>query len=237
MSPFNGHDIIPHVHAKTDDIITRYIPCVDFFVNCKQELHKGVKEMTHEYTSSNAFFEKYIGPLPAHFEQIYNGLMRLDHLTDAMLPNRLVKEAQDVYGVKRINRTVLGGLRENEPFGLRKWMSIHDGAPDICNDLEAILKAVVVMDRKEIAIKLAEVLRPIASESLDRVKKDVPTAYQKISTAHPHLPFFHRLEGCLMQLANWHPEEADVFFLDMNDKENRDPKHDVVCIEDSDDDE
>jgi len=42
----------------------------------------------------------------------------------------------------------------------------------------------------------------------------VPSAYQEISSAHPYLPFFHRLESALKSLANFDPDDDDVVIID-----------------------
>jgi hypothetical protein len=123
-------------------------------------------------------------------------------------------------GCEHVKNTFLGGMRENESWGLRKWLSKHGGAGAICNDLEEVLRTVKALKKSEkTTIKLAELLRPIAMQAHDRLKKDVPAAYQEQSTAHPYLPFFHRLEACLKQMANYDPEDDDVICLDSDDDE------------------
>lgn len=52
-------------------------------------------------------------------------------------------------------------------------------------------------------IRMAEIIRPRAQLVFDRLKADVPKAYQEHSSAHPYLPFFHRLEGVLKGLATF----------------------------------
>mmetsp|Transcript_6121 Transcript_6121/g.11596 ORF Transcript_6121/g.11596 Transcript_6121/m.11596 type:complete len:521 (+) Transcript_6121:3-1565(+) len=63
-------------------------------------------------------------------------------------------------------------------------------------------------------IRMAEVIRPRAQLVFDRLKADVPKAYQEHSSAHPYLPFFHRLEGVLKGLATFDPTDDDVVCLD-----------------------
>jgi hypothetical protein len=88
-----------------------------------------------------------------------------------------------------------------------------------------VLRTIKALKKEEkTTIKLAELLRPIASQAHDRLKKDVPQAYQEQSTAHPYLPFFHRLEACLKQMANYDPEDDDVILLDSDDDEVEDVK-------------
>jgi hypothetical protein len=159
--------------------------------------------------------------------------MASHHLSAAKLQlDHLVQSARSAIpqGCEQIKNTFLGGMRENESWGLRKWLSQHGGAGSICNDLEEILRTVKSLKKEEATtIKLAELLRPIAGQAHDRLKKDVPQAYQEQSSAHPYLPFFHRLEACLKQMANYDPEEDDVICLDSDSEE--DGENDVKVVE------
>jgi hypothetical protein len=65
---------------------------------------------------------------------------------------------------------------------------------------------------------LADRLRPLAKQALERLKNDVPASYQEISTAHPYLPFFHRLESALKSVSNFDPEDDDVICIDDDDE-------------------
>ena len=150
--------------------------------------------------------------------------MASHHLSAAKLQlDHLVNSARSAIpqGCEQIKNAFLGGMRENESWGLRKWLSQHGGAGSICNDLEEILRTVKSLKKEEATtIKLAELLRPIAGQAHDRLKKDVPQAYQEQSSAHPYLPFFHRLEACLKQMANYDPEEDDVICLDSDSEDD-----------------
>ncbi len=111
----------------------------------------------------------------------------------------------------------LGGMRDGESWGLRKWLSKNGGALHICNDIELIWYG--IRDKKDdsMVVELAKILRPIAKESFDRLKGEVPKAYQEVSTAHPYLPFFHRLESALKGLSEFDPEDDEVICLDDSD--------------------
>lgn len=124
-------------------------------------------------------------------------------------------------------------MRDGESWGLRRWLSQHGGALKICNDLELIYGALkqksssMNNDKRNdkyfpVLVKLAERIRPKAQQALDRLRNDVPTAYQQISSAHPYLPFFHRLESALRSLTNFDPEEDDVICLDDSSDEDDD---------------
>lgn len=155
--------------------------------------------------------------------------MAREHLTTAKGQlQQLVKESAAAIpqGCDHVKNAFLGGMRENESWGLRKWLSKHGGAGSICNDLEEVMRTVKSLKKEETTTKrLAEMLRPIASQAHERLKKDVPQAYQEQSSAHPYLPFFHRLEACLKQMATYDPEDDDVICLDDTDDEE-----DVVAV-------
>jgi len=112
-------------------------------------------------------------------------------------------------------------MREGQSWGLRKWLSTNGGALAICNDLELIMGALRKLDKSAPStIRLAEIVRPRAQLIFDRLKADVPKAYQEHSSAHPYLPFFHRLEGVLKGIATFDPTDDDVVCLDDSDDED-----------------
>ena len=119
----------------------------------------------------------------------------------------------------------LGGMKDGESWGLRKWLSRHGGALHICNDLECILRSCQALERSlESTRKIAGRIRPMAEQALKRLKSDVPSSYQEVSSAHPYLPFFHRLESALKGMSNFDPDDDDVICID-DDDEIEDMKH------------
>ena len=237
LTPLSGNEVVRHIRTKTDDVITRFLPCVDFLVNCQQELRQGLqiaqrsqrvnsRSHSHHGRARNAgggmtprqFHATYVAPLPKRFERTNQGLMEKEHLRQAKVAmEELVRSANaDIpQGCDQVKNTFLGGMRENESWGLRKWLSKHGGAGSICNDLEEVIRHVKSLKKEdETTIRLARMLRPIAKQAHERLKKDVPQAYQEQSTAHPYLPFFHRLEACLKQMSTYDPEDDDVILLD-----------------------
>lgn len=125
-------------------------------------------------------------------------------------------------GCDAMKNSFLGGMREGQSWGLRKWLSKNGGALVICNDLELILGAIRKLDKSLPTTKrMAEIIRPRAKQAFDRLKADVPKAYQAHSSAHPYLPFFHRLEGVLKGLATFDPEDDDVVCLDDESDEEK----------------
>lgn len=128
----------------------------------------------------------------------------------------------------------LGGMRDGESWGLRKWMSQNSGAVKTCNDLELILAALSKeSDSEPAVIELGRLIRPLAKAVFDRLIKEVPKAYQERSTAHPYLPFFHRLENVLKGLSEFDPEDDDVICLDDSKDESDcvkvDPTNSTEC--------
>lgn len=170
------------------------------------------------------FHKTYVEPLPRRFERTNESIMAGEHLHSAKMQlQQLVKDSAMAIpqGCDHVKNAFLGGMRENESWGLRKWLSKHGGAGGICNDLEEVMRMVKALKKEDDTTKrLAEILRPIAGQAHDRLKKDVPQAYQEQSSAHPYLPFFHRLEACLKQMASYDPDDDDVICLDDSDDED-----------------
>ena len=231
LTPLCGSDVLKRVRGKTDDVVTRYLPCVEFLVSCQQELRAGLQAATQKrlYRSNykdsmtpKQFFSRYLSPLPDKFYNRNKTLMESKVLNDAYTEiKKLCEDARIVeyQGCEGMKNAFLGGMKDGESWGLRKWLSRQGGAMQICTDLECILISCQKLDRsEETTIKLAERLRPLAKQALERLKNDVPSTYQVISTAHPFLPFFHRLESALKGMSNFDPEDDDVICLDDDDE-------------------
>ena len=170
------------------------------------------------------YYKTCFESLPARFFERNKLIMPSKELTDsyegikALLVD--VKTAEQKGNLDGMKNAFLGGMRDGESWGLRKWLSKNGGALKICNDVELIWGALRNLSRDEATTKeLAKILRPKARFALKRLQEGVPKAYQEVSTAHPYLPFFHRLECALKGLSEFDPEEDDV-----------------ICIDDSDDD-
>jgi len=136
----------------------------------------------------------------------YNGL-------EALLAD--VKKMEMAGKHEGMKNSFLGGMRDGESWGLRKWLSTHGGAMHICNDIELIWGGLRNLEKTDpMTIELAKRVRPKVKQANDRLKTDVPKAYQEVSSAHPYLPFFHRLESALKGLSEFDPEDDDVICLD-----------------------
>jgi len=117
-------------------------------------------------------------------------------------------------GCEVVKNTFLGGMKDGESWGLRKWLSKQGGALHICNDTECLSTSCQKLDRElDSTRKLAERLRPLAASALKKLKSEIPSSYQEQSSAHPYLPFFHRLECALRGMANFDPEDDDVICI------------------------
>lgn len=231
LEPLSGTEIVDRLQEKTHDVLTRYLPCVDFLVQCQQDLRKGlaaaqqkrlVHHMLRDAMTPRQFYNTYISPLP---ERFYRKNLRLmdKKVLDAAVQEiqKLCKDARGVelQGCEVMKNTFLGGMKDGESWGLRKWLSKNGGALHICNDCECILNSCQKLDRDSSSTtKLAGLLRPLAKNALTRLKADVPSSYQEVSTAHPYLPFFHRLESTLKGMSNFDPEDDDVICIDDDDE-------------------
>jgi len=231
LEPLSGTEVLQRVRKQTDNVVTCYLPCVEFLVNCQQELRAGLANATqkklvrHAYRDNmtpRQFYNRYLAPLVDRFHRRNKHLMEAEVLAKATQDiSKLCKDAQKVQnqGCEAMKNTFLGGMKDGESWGLRKWLSRNGGALHICNDLECILNACQKLERgKETTVKLSERLRPLAKQALGRLKSDVPGSYQEVSTAHPYLPFFHRLESALKGMSNFDPEDDDVICIDDDDE-------------------
>ncbi|VEU39288.1 unnamed protein product [Pseudo-nitzschia multistriata] len=226
LEPMTGTQILQRLKERFEEVSTRYLPCVDFLVQCQQELRKGLQVATtkryvhsvfRDTLTSREFHTQYISKLPDRFYRKNNGKMTPDHLREAYKElQKLVANSKDVesQGCEAVKNTFLGGMKDGESWGLRKWLSKHGGALHICNDTECMSTSCQKLDRElETTRKLAERLRPMAAKSLKKLKSDIPASYQEQSSAHPYLPFFHRLECALRAMSNFDPEDDDVICI------------------------
>eukprot|EP00545_Synedropsis_sp_CCMP1620_P004789 CAMPEP_0119004702 /NCGR_PEP_ID=MMETSP1176-20130426/1301_1 /TAXON_ID=265551 /ORGANISM="Synedropsis recta cf, Strain CCMP1620" /LENGTH=825 /DNA_ID=CAMNT_0006956437 /DNA_START=12 /DNA_END=2489 /DNA_ORIENTATION=+ len=231
LEPLSGTEVLKRVRSQTDNVVTRYLPCVEFLVACQQDLRAGLAAATqkrlvrHSYRDSmtpRQFYQRYMDPLPDRFYGRNKTLMENTVLKAAVKEiTKLCADAKRVeyQGCEVMKNTFLGGMKDGESWGLRKWLSKHGGALHICNDLECILRSCQDLDRStETTRRLSERLRPLAKQAQERLKNDVPASYQEVSTAHPYLPFFHRLESALKGMGQFDPDDDDVICIDDDDE-------------------
>lgn len=233
LEKMSGNEVISRVRERVDDVLTKYIPCVEFLVQCQQDLRKGVEFATQRrqapYSRSRSaqnmtakqFYISYVEPLPQSFQR--TNQFKMDHKSLNEAVEDLQKLLQDSkrsvqLGCEAVKSNFLGGMKEGKSWGLRKWLSKHGDALRVCTDLECILHACQKLSKDEDTTRrLAELLRPLAKRVLDRLRSDIPVSYQQHSTAHPYLPFFHRLEAALRSVSNFDPDDDDVICLDSDD--------------------
>jgi len=226
LEPLPGSVVIARIESRTEQVRTKYLPCVDFLVECQQDLRKGLaaatsKQVVHgrfrDAMTPRQFYNQFIAPLPERFYRRNKRTMKSDDLNTAV--KEIQKLCQDARAVERqgcevVKNTFLGGMKDGESWGLRRWLSKQGGALHICNDCECILQGCQKLDRSlESTRKLGAKLRPMAKQSLNKLKRGIPPSYQETSSAHPYLPFFHRLESALRGLSNFDPEDDDVICI------------------------
>jgi hypothetical protein len=231
LEPMKGSAVVLRVQNRATEVTTRYLPCVDFLVQCQQDLRKGLaiatrksmmQHMFRDTMTPHQFYKTYISNLPERFYRKNKRLMEAKNLDAAFKElQNLCANARAVHnqGCEVVKNTFLGGMKDGESWGLRKWLSKHGGALQICNDCECVLHACQKLDRSlDSTRKLGERVRPMAVQALKRLRADVPSSYQEQSSAHPYLPFFHRLESALRGMSNFDPEDDDVICIDDDDE-------------------
>jgi len=224
LEPLTGKEVQERVIQKTDEVSSRYLPCVAFLVDCQQDLRAGLNQRGNRRVAAAQFFHTLIEPLPERFYKQNKHLMPRVKLQIAHEEIQgLVKDAKKeerAGGCEVMKSTFLGGMRDGESWGLRKWLSKNGGGLRICNDLELILEALRKLPKDMATTKLlAERIGPKAKQAYETLKADVPNAYQAVSNAHPYLPFFHRLESVLKGLHEFDPKEEDVICIDDDSSE------------------
>jgi hypothetical protein len=244
LQPLTGSEIVKRIKSCMQDVIRRYIPCVDFLVQCQQELRKGIQAAQikpntggssggrrgsagYRGISPRQFYSSYIEGLPNRFYLANDRRMGNAVLQEALQGlQKLRTDAKNVMnqGCEAMKNSFLGGMKEGESWGLRRWLSKNGNALRVCTDLECILKACKELDNSKDATKqLAAFLRPLAKQTLDKLKRDIPASYQERSSAHPYLPFFHRLEAALRNMSQFDPEDDGVICLDDSDEDDDEP--------------
>jgi hypothetical protein len=232
LEPMSGIVVLERIREKLNDVLTRYIVCVDFLVQCQQDLRKGLEYANNQkrYSRGNRgmtaaqFYKTYVEPLARSFFAKHQNRMETNALQAAYAGlDKLQRDAKNAerQGCEAVKSTFLGGMKDGESWGLRKWLSTHGSGLSICTDLECILGSCQKLDRAAESTKqLAKLLRPMAQQVLDKLHSDIPSSYQQHSTAHPYLPFFHRVESALRGIANFDPEDDDVICLDSDSDDN-----------------
>ena len=245
LEPLSGNDILRRISLKLEDVLTKYIPCVDFLVQCQQDLRRGLEDATkpsyrrRRLVTPREFYAQHIERLPEQFyaknrfqmdatsfQKSYEGLQQLRRDAEQS------SHASSSNGAcETVKSTFLGGMKDGESWGLRKWLSQHGDALSVCTDLECILGAVQKLDKNLTTTKLlSDQLRPMAMLVLQRLKTDIPTSYQQHSSAHPYLPFFHRLEAALRSMSQFDPTDDGIICLD-DDSDDDDEVKEVAVAE------
>mmetsp|Transcript_17315 Transcript_17315/g.20383 ORF Transcript_17315/g.20383 Transcript_17315/m.20383 type:complete len:337 (-) Transcript_17315:93-1103(-) len=116
-------------------------------------------------------------------------------------------------GLRRIPRdpvvniwdNFLGGLREGQSYGLRKWFSTHSLGITISSRLESLSGNAQGIERSNWVR-----IRALSLSILNELKREIPQWAQQQTSAHPHLPFWSRLASSLQYLSTYDPDDEDV---------------------------
>lgn len=238
LEPMTGSEVMNRLQDRMNDVITKYLPCVDFLVQCQQDLRKGLIHAQQDQKrvgSSRRYFQNtgltprefwstHVSQLPEKFMKKNRMVMEKCALSNAVHAlEKLRDEAMNstLSSCEAVKNSFLGGMKEGESWGLRKWLSRHGNALAVCTDLECILKGLKTLDKTaEYTKRLGNLLRPKAESTLKKLKSDVPLSYQERSSAHPYLPFFHRLESALRDASQFDPEDDGIICLDDSDDDD-----------------
>jgi hypothetical protein len=219
VDPLSGTQVLHRLREKLDDVLHKYIPCVSFLVDCQQTLRKGLERRR---ISAPQYYRLYVDHLPGEFcrkniqmdgntlTEAYNGLLQL----------RSEAANAQTQGSEAVKSHFLGGMKDGESWGLRKWLSRHGGALHVCTDVECIVSVCRQLD-DSVLQRMSQLLRPAGRTVLHQLQTEIPTSYQAHSTAHPYLPYFHRLEAALRNLSTL-GEANDIICLDSDDDDDDD---------------
>jgi hypothetical protein len=221
VTPLSGTDIFHRMQDRCRDVTTRYVVCADFLVACQQDLRRAASAMAGRHPKQH-FIAAHVGPLPAKFQRDNQHRMDATSLNKAVEHLRVLTQdaAAQSGGVEAIRNQFLGGMRDGESWGLRKWLSQHGNALAICTDIECVVQAMRSKENSDNIQLLSDVLRPLAQQTLRALKESVPQSYQEHSSAHPYLPFFHRLEGALRSMSLFDPKDDVVICIDDSSDED-----------------
>ena len=143
LTPLSGNEVVRHIQTKTDDVITRFLPCVDFLVNCQQELRQGLQiaqastqhrgrrhgaaggrsRAGNGAMTSCQFHTAYVAPLPQRFQRQNESLMAREHLLQAASSlESLVRDAAAAMpqGCAHVKNAFLGGDEGERKLGIAK---------------------------------------------------------------------------------------------------------------------
>jgi hypothetical protein len=232
--PMSGRQVLSKVRSSLEHVTQRYIPCVDFLVQCQQELRRGLnatastgRSASNRTLTARQYYAMFVQKLPHRFHSKNQYFMEKQALQDAVHGiQQLVADAQraERLGAEAVKNQFLGGMKDGQSWGLRKWMATHGNALTICTNIECVHQSVHKLERSaETTRKLTSILRPLAAETLKRLQSDIPKTYQAHSSAHPYLPFFHRLESALRSMSQYDPDDDDVICIDDSDDDEPEP--------------
>ena len=122
----------------------------------------------------------------------------------------------------------VGGMKEGQSYGLRKWFSTHAQGSLLATSLEACNEVLQAGGGLELEPAQLERIRALAAQCRGEIE-GISLGYRQRSTAHPHLPFWGRVDTVLNAIESFDPDDDEVCLVDA--PEPRRPQHVVDLAE------
>ncbi|GMI29880.1 hypothetical protein TeGR_g11815, partial [Tetraparma gracilis] len=143
--------------------------------------------------------------------------------------SKLVSECRPEQGLNYMVVNFVGGMKEGQSYGLRKWFSTHAQGSLLATSLEACNEVLQAGGGLELEPAQLERIRALAKQCRGEIE-GISLGYRQRSTAHPHLPFWGRVDTVLNAIESFDPDDDEVCLVDA--PEPRRPQH-VVDLEPS----
>jgi len=215
----SGVQIVQRLKERMCDITTKYLPCLDFYVTCRLEIEQAVAfaRRNNQSIAPLQVWACYICPLPKGFQWKNQNRMDPESLMSAVEGLEVLRKASENSvdtTVDAVVESFVGGTFEGGSWGLRKWLVDHGNALAVCTEIECIMRACSQLGKHlESTQNLANLLRPMAQQSLSALKDEIPSSYQQAGS----IPFFRRMELALSEVAHFEPGswDGEVVEVDM----------------------
>ncbi|GMI07148.1 hypothetical protein TrLO_g11032 [Triparma laevis f. longispina] len=186
---------VSSLNSALEILNNTYIPACLFFITTRGDLLKAKQTAIMQ---SKAFFNKYIKPLSAE--------MSLSAAAKADL-EILVREAESntCYDVAYMVESFVGtSMNMGQSVKLRKWFSTHSQGSNLASAIENC--AVLLTSNKLVASADLEALREKIGVFMAGINR-IPQGYRAKSPAHPHLPFYGRIEQAMNAVKSYDPDD------------------------------
>jgi hypothetical protein len=243
IEPMTAARLVLRVQDTMVAVMHRYLPCALFFIHSQCRLDSGLQQQHQQSTNDATFFAMHLAPLPTFFKIKNHSSMQKNALDEAFQGlEQLLSQVQlsCSQGSMQMTLDFTGGLREGQPFGLRKWLSDHGQVLALCSNLEGIHQVCVkLLDDASLldtACHIAEAIRPMARRTLDQLLMSVP------KHVRDHLPCFHRLVANLRNMSTFNPSDKTIDDDDIQEVGDFKPpaasyaNQEIISVDDDDDD-